>query len=82
VWPFDLIRNRRERHEQAVTDALVRHGEMRGSALQEASGISNVGTFYVTLMRLEDAGRIKSRWGEATAARNWRRPRIYSLNVP
>ncbi len=37
------------------------------------------GGMYVALDRLERRGILTSRWGEATAARGWRRPRIYTI---
>lgn len=37
------------------------------------------GGMYNALDRLEHGGLITSRWGEATAERGWRRPRIYSI---
>jgi hypothetical protein len=36
---------------------------------------------YVSLYRLEASGRLTSRWGEATAERGWRRPRIYKIVI-
>jgi PadR family transcriptional regulator PadR len=39
----------------------------------------SLGGMYTALDRLERRGVINSRWGEATAARGWRRSRIYSI---
>jgi len=40
-----------------------------------------LGGMYNALNRLEFSGKLTSSRGEATAARGWRRPRIYKVNA-
>ena len=35
------------------------------------------GTLYAALIRLEERHLIVSQWGDATAERGWKRPRLY-----
>lgn len=81
MWPFDFLRRRRDQNERAIVDALALHGEMSGFMLRERLGIWP-GTLYPALARLEESGRLVSRWGVATPERGGKRPRIYSLSAP
>ncbi len=55
------------------------HRELVGQSKWAWLWAISLGGMYYTLDRLERGGIITSRWGEATAERGWRRPRIYTI---
>lgn len=80
MWPFSTIYRLRRVREKLILDLLSPDKEMSGFELGQAAGIYP-GALYPDLMRLEDAGAITSRWGQPTAERGWRRPRLYRLGL-
>ncbi len=55
------------------------HQHLVGQSKWAWLGAISLGGMYNALDRLERRGTLASRWGEATAERGWRRPRIYSI---
>ena len=69
---FAFFRRRREAREHKILALLRTHGELSGVEIYRLSGLS-AGSMYATLYRMEEAGRLTSRWGEAVEG--WPRPR-------
>lgn len=72
-----FFQRRRIRREQAIIAALQRNTELTGHDLARVAHLSS-GVFYGTVMRMEQEGRIASRWGQAPPGRE-HRPRLYRL---
>jgi sugar-specific transcriptional regulator TrmB len=79
IWPLAIFRGLRKQREAKVIAALDAHGEMSGFSLHDRSGVP-IHALYPILDRLEQDGRVTSRWGEATPERGGRRPRLYCLS--
>lgn len=56
---------RRQKHETLVIEALSACADMTGGEISRATGMG-IGRLYPVLMRLEDLGRITSRWESET----------------
>jgi DNA-binding IclR family transcriptional regulator len=71
MWGPVMMSRRDSEHAARVLDALARHGWkhdgwMYGLDIAKASGLF-AGSFYPTLLRLEQAGWIESRWEDDAA---------------
>lgn len=59
------------------------YGVKIADAIEKATGRSvSIGALYTTLSRLEEKGLVRSRLGEATAARGGRAKRFYKIEAP
>lgn len=74
MWLPKWVIRRRERDEDAVHAQLYYLAPQPAMAIAEAAGISVV-RLYAALDRMEDDGRILSRWSED----GYRRRRMYYL---
>lgn len=78
---FGYFRRRREAKDQTILSLLQQKGEMSSFDIGQAVNWS-VATLFPALSRMEHDGRLSSRWGDATAARGWRRARLYRIPSP
>ena len=78
MWPFTILRRRREAREQRIIDLLRSDHELSSYQIGKQANLGP-GSLYLTLQRLEQDGRLVSRWGVATEERGWHRPRLYRL---
>lgn len=56
-----LFARRRTKHETLVIEALSARDDMTGGEIAKATGLW-VGSLYPALIRMEQSGRITSRW--------------------
>lgn len=78
--------NQLSNYERKLLVVVQDAKEISGAGIYEAMlgrrWACSSGSMYPALKRLEDNGRLISRWGDATAARGWRRPRLYKVTSP
>jgi DNA-binding PadR family transcriptional regulator len=74
-----LFARRRIRNETLVVEALSARDDMTGNEIAKATGLW-VGSLYPALMRMEQSGRITSRWETETPRPDGSaRRRLYAL---
>lgn len=74
-----MRKNRISRNEQSLLTALAGGRELYGVQLQEQAPHMSFGKIYTCMDRLEEAGLVTSRMGEATAERGGRPKKYFEI---